>query len=160
MTRICWIVLGVSVVLFSSVPHAVAGERLWLVTELSPGKPSCEEFYDKWEAPGVPSAMLAMAGLGREAIAAKGCIDKGDVATACKHWQGLLAVIDKMGPPLNESGGDIENLMLEHKCEAAPASNSATETAPNSEPAPASQANPASEPHDADAPAENPDADK
>ena len=71
MTRICWIVLGVSVVLFSSVPHAVAGERIWLVTESSPGKPSCEEFYDKWEAPGVPSAMLAMAGLGREAIAAK-----------------------------------------------------------------------------------------
>jgi len=46
------------------------------------------------------------------------CIDKGDVATACKHWQGLLVEIEKMGTPLSESREEIEELMRQNRCEA------------------------------------------
>ncbi len=56
-----------------------------------------------------------MAGLGREVIAAKDCIDKNNVPMACKHWRGLLAIVDKMGPPLDENRGDIEQLMQERR---------------------------------------------
>jgi hypothetical protein len=42
---------------------------------------------------------------------------QGDVATACKHWQGLLVEIEKMGTPLSESRGDIEELMRQNRCE-------------------------------------------
>jgi hypothetical protein len=34
----------------------------------------------------------------------------------------LLVMMDKMGPPLRETRGEIETLMTEHKCEAVPAS--------------------------------------
>ena len=128
------------------------GGRIWLVGEPSPGVPACDEFYDKWEAPGVPAAMLAMFGLAREVAAANDCIDKGDVPVACKHWQGLLAVMDKMGPPLDESRGDVEKLMSEHKCESARAPESApdsqsspdTDSSPDSESGPSSETNPTS----------------
>src|SRR5262245_10236569 len=111
-----WISLGLSLAIVSTASPADANGRLWLVGEPSPTMPTCEEFYDKWEVPGAPSAMMAMFGLGREVFAAKSCLEKGDVATACKHWQGLLAVMDKMGAPLDESRGDVEALMAEHKC--------------------------------------------
>jgi hypothetical protein len=104
---------GISV--FASLAVSLEPQTL-LAAEPSPGAPACEEFYDKWEVPGVPSAMLAMAGLGREVIAAKDCVNKGNIALACKHWQGLLSVIDKLGPPLSESRGDIEALMAQNKC--------------------------------------------
>jgi hypothetical protein len=87
----------------STVSQADSGGRIWLVAEPSQGMPPCEEFYDKWDAPGAPPGLLAMAGYSREIFAAKACLDKNDVPMACKHWQGLLAVIDKMGPPLSES---------------------------------------------------------
>jgi hypothetical protein len=121
--------------------------------------PACEEFYDKWEVPGAPPAMMAMFGLGREVIAAKNGLDKGDVATACKHWQGLLAVMDKIGPPLDESRGDVEALMSEHKCETAAGP---ADSAPEGAPAPTSEppATTPPPPPASGAPAGNPAADK
>jgi hypothetical protein len=134
-----WLVFGLAAFTFAAPAHADG--RIWRVAEPSQGMPACEEFYDKWEVPGAPPVMMAMFGLGRELFAAKSCLDKGDVATACKHWQGLLAVMDKIGPPLNESRGDVEALMAEHKCETAagPAESApegAPASAPTSEPAP------------------------
>jgi len=123
-----------------AIPLAHAGGGVWLrpIAEPTPGMPACEEFYEKWEAPGAPPVLLAMAGFGREVVAAKDCVDKGNVPMACKHWEGLLAVIERVGPPLDESRGDIEQLMQEHKC--------AESTDPSSNPGPDSttdsQANP------------------
>jgi hypothetical protein len=138
-TPFAWLVvlLGFSLAAFSAPPVA-PGDRVTLVEEPSPGLPTCEEFYDKWNVPGAPPGLLAMAGLGREVIAAKDCIDKNNVPMACKHWQGLLAVVDKMGPPLDESRDDIEQLMREHECaeSADPASSPGPDTAPDSQAGP------------------------
>lgn len=138
----CWIVLCHSFVLLPAAPLAHAEGRIWLVGEPSPGVPACDEFYDKWEAPGMPASTMAMFGLAREVAAANDCIDKGNVPMACKHWQGLLAVMDKMGPPLDESRGDVEKLMHEHNCEAVPAldSKSSPKSTPSSESAPVKSA--------------------
>ena len=108
----------------SFFPLAHAEERIWLVADPSPGMPPCDEFYDKWDTPGAPPGLQAMAGFSREVFAAKACLDKNDVAMACKHWQGLLTVIDKLGPPWNERRGEIEELMQQKECEAVPASDS------------------------------------
>ena len=122
-------------VAFAAVPlaHAGDGARLITIAEPSPKLPTCEEFYDKWDVPGAPPGLLAMAGLGREVIAAKDCIDKNNVPMACKHWQGLLAIVDKMGPPLDENRGDIEQLMQEHRCADVPAGTSDPALDPGSE---------------------------
>ena len=88
------------------------------IAKLRQGIASCEEFFNEWEVRGAPASISAIAALGREAVAAKDCIDKGDVATACKHWQGLLVEIEKMGAPLSESRGEIEELMRQSRCEA------------------------------------------
>lgn len=98
---------------------AEAAEREAQIAKLRQGIASCEEFVDEWEARGAPASISAIAALGREAAAAKDCIDKGDVAAACKHWRGLLAEIEKMGPPLSESRADIEDSMHQNHCEAA-----------------------------------------
>jgi len=145
MTRIFWIPLGLIIALLSIFPLALAEERFWLVTEPSEGMPTCEEFFDKWEVQGAPAGLMAMSGYAREVFAAKKCVDKDDVATACRHWQGLLVVMDKVGPPLSESRGDIENLMREHKCEtpAEPGPNPATQTGPGTQPTPDAQPTPA-----------------
>jgi predicted nuclease with TOPRIM domain len=82
------------------------------------GIASCEDFFDKWEVTNAPASILAIAGLGREAAAAKDCIEKGDVATACKHWQVLLVQIGRIGPPVSESRGEVKELMRQNKCEA------------------------------------------
>jgi chromosome segregation ATPase len=95
-----------------------AAEREKQIGKLRQGIASCEEFFNEWEVRGAPASISAIAALGREAAAAKDCIDKGDVATACKHWQGLLVEIEKMGTPLSESRGDIEELMRQNRCEA------------------------------------------
>jgi hypothetical protein len=129
----CRIVLGILLGMAPSFSVADPDGRIWLVGEPSEGMPPCEEFFDKWEVEGAPSPMMAMFGLGREVFAANDCVTKGDVAAACKHWQGLLAVMDKMGPPLSESRGDIEGLMQQHDCEAIPASDAAPEAAQDSE---------------------------
>lgn len=155
----CRIVFGLSFAALSTVPLAHADGRVWLAAEPSQGMPTCEEFYDKWEVAGAPGAMMAMFGLGREVMAAKDCIDKDKVPMACKHWRGLLVVMDKMGPPLDESRGDLEKLMSEHKCEAADAeANPAPQTSPGSDPAANVEANPASP--TSNVPAETPAADK
>ena len=88
------------------------------IAKLRQGIADCEEFFTEWEVRGAPASISAIAALGREAAAAKDCIDKGDVATACKHWQGLLVQIQKMGSPLSESRGDIQELMRQKRCEA------------------------------------------
>ena len=134
-------VFGLLFAIFSTVSVALAGERIWLVGEPSEGMPSCEEFFDKWEAPGAPPGLLAMAGYSREVFAAKACLDKNDVPMACKHWQGLLVLVDKLGPPMNENRGDIERLMQEHDCEAAPASEAKSPSDPGSAPASAATPN-------------------
>ncbi len=133
-TPFAWLVvlLGFSLAAFSAPPVA-SEDRVTLVEEPSPGLPTCEEFYEEWNAPGAPPGILAMAGLGREAIAAKDCIDKNNVPMACKHWRGLLAVVDKMGPPLDENRGDIEQLMQEHGCADVPAGTSDPALDPGSE---------------------------
>ena len=133
-TPFAWFVvlLGFSLAAFSAPPVA-SEDRVTLVEEPSPGLPTCEEFYEEWNAPGAPPGILAMAGLGREAIAAKDCIDKNNVPMACKHWRGLLAVVDKMGPPLDENRGDIEQLMQEHGCADVPAGTSDPALDPGSE---------------------------
>lgn len=140
----CWIILGVSVAMLSTVSLGHSEGRIWLITEPTPGMPRCDEFYDKWEVLGAPAGIMAMAGYAREVFAAKDCIDKNNVPMACKHWQGLLSVIDRKGPPLDERRGDIEKLMREHNCEAAHASDSkpapAPKITPNSEKAPAKAA--------------------
>jgi chromosome segregation ATPase len=97
---------------------AEAAESEKQIAKLRQGITSCEEFFNEWEVRGAPVNISAIAALGREAAAAKDCIDKGDVATACKHWQGLLVEIEKMGPPVSESRGDIEELMRQNRCEA------------------------------------------
>ena len=97
---------------------AEAAEREKQIAKLRQGIASCEEFFNEWEVRGAPASISAIAALGREAAAAKDCIDKGDVATACKHWQGLLVEIEKMGTPLSESRGEIEELMRQNRCEA------------------------------------------
>ena len=95
-----------------------AAEREKQIAKLRQGIASCEEFFNEWEVRGAPASISAIAALGREAVAAKDCIDKGDVATACKHWRGLLVEIEKMGTPLSESRGEIEELMRQNRCEA------------------------------------------
>ena len=97
---------------------AEAAEREKQIAKLRQGIASCEEFFNDWEVRGAPASISAIAALGREAAAAKDCIDKGDVATACKHWQSLLVEIEKMGTPLSESRGEIEELMRQNRCEA------------------------------------------
>jgi len=82
-----------------------------------PGSPVCEEFFGRWEVPGMPPAMLAMAGIGRELIAAQDCIEKDNVPMACQHWSKVLEVTDKLGAPFDQDRGGIEELMAEHKCE-------------------------------------------
>jgi hypothetical protein len=95
---------------------AETAEREKQIAKLRQGIASCEEFFNEWEVRGAPASISAIAALGREAAAAKDCIDKGEVATACKHWQGLLVEIEKMGPPVSESRGDIEELMRKNRC--------------------------------------------
>jgi hypothetical protein len=95
---------------------AETAEREKEIAKLRQGIASCEEFFNEWEVRGAPASISAIAALGREAAAAKDCIDKGEVATACKHWQGLLVEIEKMGPPVSESRGDIKELMRKNRC--------------------------------------------
>ena len=80
------------------------------------GVASCTDFFDQW-ATGAPASISAIAGLGREAAAAKDCLNKGDVTTACKHWEVLLVEIGRIGPPVSESRDEIKELMRQNKCQ-------------------------------------------
>jgi hypothetical protein len=93
-----------------------AAEREKQIAKLRQGIASCEEFFNEWEVRGAPASISAIAALGREAAAAKDCIDKGELASACKHWRGLLVEIEKMGPPVSESRGEIKELMRQNRC--------------------------------------------
>jgi hypothetical protein len=98
--------------------NAEAADGKKQITMLEQGIASCEELFNAWEVRGAPASISAIAALGREAAAAKDCIDKGDVAMACKHWRGLLVEIEKRGPPLSESRGEIKDLMRQNRCDA------------------------------------------
>ena len=87
------------------------------IAKLRQGIVSCEEFFHEWETDGTPPSLSTIAALGREAAAAKDCIRKGKISTACRHWQGLLAVIEEIGPPISESRSEIEHLMRKNQCE-------------------------------------------
>jgi hypothetical protein len=63
-----------------------------------------------------PPSIVKLFGIAREATAARDCINKGDAATACKHWEGLLVQIKKIGSPVSESEIEIEKLMRQHNC--------------------------------------------
>ena len=84
--------------------------------EPTKGMPKCEEFFTKWEMPGAPAGILAMAGFAREVMAAKDCLKQNNIPKACEHWKGLLSAMDKLGPPLNENRSDIEEVMRQNKC--------------------------------------------
>jgi hypothetical protein len=96
---------------------AEASEREKQITMLRQGRASCEEFFEEWGLKASPPSTLALFGISREATAAKDCIDRGDVATACRHWQGLLIQIEKLGSPVSESRVEIEKLVRQHRCE-------------------------------------------
>ena len=62
-----------------------------------------------------------MAGIGREVAAAQDCVTQNKIDLACKHWQAIVVNLDKLGPPLNESRGDVVAMMQQNKCELIPA---------------------------------------
>ena len=86
------------------------------IAMLRQGKASCEEFFDGWGAQASPPILVTLFGVAREATAATDCINKGDTATACRHWEGLLPQIEKIGSPLTESRDEIETLIRKHGC--------------------------------------------
>jgi hypothetical protein len=106
---------------------AEAIEREKHIAMLRQGIASCDEFFEAWDVKASPPIILAIFAITREASAAKDCIDKGDIATACKHWRALLAQIERIGSPVNESRIEIEGLMRQNDCGkyvgSAPASN-------------------------------------
>jgi len=96
--------------------EARAGEYEKQIALLRQGRANCEEFFDGWDIKAGPPNIVTLFGIAREATAASDCIDKGDAATACKHWKGLLVQIKKMGSPVSDSQGEIEKLIREHNC--------------------------------------------
>ena len=91
-------------------------ERLLFTMGSKQGAPTCAEFYDKWEVPGAPAAIFAIAGFGREVMAAQDCVKQNNVAMACEHWRKLLPVIDRIGAPLEVQRSGIEDLMSQNSC--------------------------------------------
>jgi hypothetical protein len=86
------------------------------IASLRQGRASCKEFFDGWGIEASPPSIVKLFGIAREATAARDCINKGDAATACKHWEGLLVQIKKIGSPVSESEIEIEKLMRQHNC--------------------------------------------
>ena len=86
------------------------------IAMLRQGRASCEEFFDGWDVQASPPILMKLFGIAREATAATDCIDKGDAATACRHWKGLLLQIEKFGSPLTDSRDEIETLIHQHEC--------------------------------------------
>src|SRR4029453_15849739 len=96
--------------------EARASEHESQITNLRQGRASCEEFFDGWEVKASPPNVVTLFGIAREATAATDCIDRGDAATACRHWEGLLVQIGKIGSPVSESRVEIQRLMRQHRC--------------------------------------------
>jgi len=86
------------------------------IASLRQGRASCEEFFDGWGVEASPPSIVKLFGIAREATAATDCINKGDAATACRHWEGLLVQIKKIGSPVSDSQSEIEKLIREHNC--------------------------------------------
>jgi hypothetical protein len=86
------------------------------IASLRQGRASCGEFFDGWDVEASPPSIVKLFGIAREATAATDCINKGDAATACRHWEGLLVQIKKIGSPVSESQIEIEKLMRQHNC--------------------------------------------
>jgi hypothetical protein len=97
---------------------AEASAREKQIAMLSQRMANCDEFFEEWdEVKASPPSILAIFRVTREAAAAKDCLEKGDVATACQHWRALLAKIEKMGSPVRESRVEIEELMRQNHCQ-------------------------------------------
>jgi Resolvase, N terminal domain len=96
--------------------EASASERERQIAILRQGRASCEEFFDGWGVKASPTSIVTLFGIAREATAATDCVDKGDAGTACRHWEGLLVQIEKIGSPVSESRVEIEKLMRQHRC--------------------------------------------
>lgn len=87
------------------------------ISLLRQGRASCEEFFDGWGIKAAaPPSVVTLFGVAREATAATDCLQKGDVATACKHWEGLLIQIKKIGSPVSDSQAEIQSLIRKHSC--------------------------------------------
>jgi hypothetical protein len=93
------------------------------IASLRQGRASCEEFFDGWGIEASPPGIVKLFGIAREATAARDCINKGDATTACRHWEGLLVEIKKIGSPVSESQIEIEKLMRQHNCKKFKASD-------------------------------------
>jgi hypothetical protein len=98
----------------AATAEAKADEYEKQIALLRQGTASCEEFFDGWDIKAAPPSIVTLFGVAREATAATDCIDKGDAATACKHWEGLLIQIKKIGSPVSDSQSEIEKLIREH----------------------------------------------
>jgi hypothetical protein len=96
--------------------NEAANEHQRQIAMLRQGRASCEEFFDGWGVQASPPILVTLFGIAREATAATDCIDKGDTATACRHWEGLLLQIEKIGTPLTESRDEVETLVRQHGC--------------------------------------------
>lgn len=106
----------VAAVAVAAWAHAPANAGFSLAGASSSGPPQCGDFFDKWDVAGAPAAILSKGGFGREIIAAQDCLTKRDVAMACKHWRGLIPVIDRTGPPLEAQRGPIQKLITDNAC--------------------------------------------
>jgi len=98
--------------------NEAANEHERQIAMLRQGRSSCEEFFDGWDPKASPPTLVQLFGIAREATAAADCINKGDAATACRHWEGLLVQVEKIGSPLTDSRDEIETLIRQHGCKA------------------------------------------
>lgn len=71
----------------------------------------CGVFYDKWEVPGAPATILAMAGLGHEVLAANDCIAQNNPEAACEHFRKVESALAK----INASFADDMNAELQER---------------------------------------------
>ena len=130
---LAYVSLAVMSVIAALTPaHSDGG--FWLVGEPTKGEPTCEEFFDKWDVPGAPAGMLAMAGVGREVAAAQDCVKQNKIDLACKHWQVIVVNLDKVGPPLNASRGDVVALMQQNNCQTIPAPDQGSQSPSDASP--------------------------
>jgi|SRR3954465_13311073 hypothetical protein len=86
-------------------------------SQLSPPPTAkCGVFFDKSSA-GVPPAMLAIAELGHEVMAAQICVAAKNVPSACEHWRRALKAVEGMDPAFAAANtGNIKALMQQQNC--------------------------------------------
>jgi DNA repair exonuclease SbcCD ATPase subunit len=96
--------------------EARASEYEKRIALLRQGRATCEEFFDGWDIKAAPPNIVTLFGVAREATAATDCLQKGNAATACKHWESLLSQIKKIGSPVSDSRSEIEDLIRKHNC--------------------------------------------